>query len=381
MSESIHILLAAHDWDTLFVRSIERYVEKHDLPWTLTLLDKAHQLDELPYNVEKPDALILGGKSFGLPNWWYKRKIPTIAWHAGELEEVTSVYWDENAIGKMAARHFANQGIRAVATIRPWNIQPRKERYKGFQAEARALGLKFFKYKPPGYEDADEADTHLLAWLSDRPHPIGVFLHQDRDAIWLLKVCKKNKLRVPDQISVLGADDLPVAKSTDPPLSSIAMPRARIGATIAVLLHRRLCGGALPTKKVLVPPMTVAVRKSSTPHAFGDPVVEKVRRKLAGAPQKTFSGEQLAKIAGMSLTHLHRRFKAACGQTPGAFLNSCRLQRAQELLANSDLPHHEISKRCGFKSIQGLWKLFKNAGLPAPLEWRASLRGDEVDLD
>ena len=66
--------------------------------------------------------------------------------------------------------------------------------------------------------------------------PTAIFCANDLLALGVMRVLQENKIRIPDQISVLGYDDIDFAPSAAVPLSSIAQPSYQMGVTAADLL-------------------------------------------------------------------------------------------------------------------------------------------------
>lgn len=78
----------------------------------------------------------------------------------------------------------------------------------------------------------------------------------------------------------------------------------------------------------------------------------------------------LARVAGLSPFHFHRRFRACFGETPHAYLTRLRVERARVLLRETELPVIEICLEVGFESLGSFSALFRReCGLP-PGAWR-----------
>lgn len=95
-------------------------------------------------------------------------------------------------------------------------------------------------------------------------------------------------------------------------------------------------------------------------------VLEWAREHLA----EPLSVEQLARRALMSPRSFARRFKAATGTTPHAWLLAQRLAAAETLLAGSDAPVEEVARLAGFGTAAGLREHFTRRRGVAPREWR-----------
>ena len=82
----------------------------------------------------------------------------------------------------------------------------------------------------------------------------------------------------------------------------------------------------------------------------------------------------LAAVAGLSLHHFARQFKQSAGVTPHHYLTQKRLQRAQEMLAQTDLPLSEIAYAAGFSDQSHLARHFRQMLGTTPREFRWSQR-------
>jgi len=98
----------------------------------------------------------------------------------------------------------------------------------------------------------------------------AVFAHNDLSAAGALKAIREAGLQVPQDISVVGFDDVPLASHTEPPLTTVHQPMRRMGATAAQLLLGHFEGTALPEAPTVIPTELI-VRGSTVPLAPTDP--------------------------------------------------------------------------------------------------------------
>ena len=82
----------------------------------------------------------------------------------------------------------------------------------------------------------------------------------------------------------------------------------------------------------------------------------------------------LAAAFGISAAQLSRRFRAARGLTPVAYLRSVRLQKARELLTETDDTLQAIAEQCGYRSAFYLSRVFSNHTGRSPSEYRRASR-------
>jgi AraC family transcriptional regulator of adaptative response / methylphosphotriester-DNA alkyltransferase methyltransferase len=84
---------------------------------------------------------------------------------------------------------------------------------------------------------------------------------------------------------------------------------------------------------------------------------------------------KVAKEVGVSTSHLTRLFKKHQGTTPTYYINELRINKASELLENTDAKVLEIAYATGFRSLSSFYKCFKQQTGKTPIEYRES-RGE-----
>ncbi|MFE6234070.1 LacI family DNA-binding transcriptional regulator [Cellulosimicrobium sp. NPDC057862] len=109
---------------------------------------------------------------------------------------------------------------------------------------------------PAGYEGVQR----LLAL--DEP-PTAVFACSDDTALGALRALREAGLSVPDDVSLVGFDDLPVAAWTDPPLTTVRQPLVEMGASAVELVHRARTASGHTLRTELA--TSLVVRESTAP--------------------------------------------------------------------------------------------------------------------
>lgn len=174
----------------------------------------------------------------------------------------SSVSVDDRAGGYMAADHLLSTGRRRLAFVGgSTGIRQVADRLAGAQ---EATG----RYSGAGLEVLEAADMTVLAGravgqeLVDRGRnllPDGIFCANDLLAVGLLQsLLLINGLRVPQDVALIGYDDIDFAQSTVVPLSSIRQPAEEIGRTAVALLQEQLGPDPAPARQVRFTPELVA---------------------------------------------------------------------------------------------------------------------------
>jgi LacI family transcriptional regulator len=169
--------------------------------------------------------------------------------------------------GRLVARHLLASGHCRIGLVRseePDNTAV-QGRVLGFREDLMSAGITVpdewdFRTQRTLIEDGMEAADRVLA-LSDRPS--ALFVTTDRKAMGVIHRLLERGLRVPEDIAVVGYDDIPYAACAQVPLTTVAIPMRRMGELAAEILFDRLDGaGPSEPRQVLLLPELV-IRASS----------------------------------------------------------------------------------------------------------------------
>ncbi|MCO1613228.1 LacI family DNA-binding transcriptional regulator [Micromonospora tulbaghiae] len=178
----------------------------------------------------------------------------------------TSTYiTSDNAGGAaLAVRHLVERGHRRIATITgPLRTWPGAERLVGFRAALAGAGLPLADghvVEGDFYLDGGHAAMDRLLALDDRP--TAVFVAGDEMAVGAMRAAQAAGLRIPDDIAIVGFDDIEVAALIPPGLSTVAQNKPGFGTAAAEALVAMLHGGDDPPKPTVLP-TTLVVRGST----------------------------------------------------------------------------------------------------------------------
>jgi LacI family transcriptional regulator len=146
--------------------------------------------------------------------------------------------------GRLAVEHLVSLGHRRIATIAgPMETRPGRDRLRGYRDALRDAGLAFRdEYVGMGdfYLDSGvRAAAELLAL--DEP-PTAIAAASDLMAVGALRAASAAGARVPDDLSVVGFDDIMLAAHLEPALTTIRQDKAGLGAAAARALLARVDG-------------------------------------------------------------------------------------------------------------------------------------------
>jgi GntR family transcriptional regulator of arabinose operon len=140
-----------------------------------------------------------------------------------------------------------------------------EHRYLGYMQALRERGIKpdsSLVCHVEGYPTVDL--TPLRSYLSAPHRPTAVLAANDQIAIALYRAAASIGLSVPEDLAIVGFDNLDISEHLDPPLTTIAQPFLKIGQTVAEVLIRRVEGDEQAFQQVTIAPDLI-VRASVVP--------------------------------------------------------------------------------------------------------------------
>jgi DNA-binding LacI/PurR family transcriptional regulator len=190
--------------------------------------------------------------------------VPTvIGGRALDADGFSSVDADNLGGATQAVEHLFAKGRKLIATITgPLDMGVGLDRYAGYQqAMTRAGALADESLVTEGDFTQEGGEAAMEGLLEKRPDLDGVFAASDLMAAGALRALTRAGKRVPEDVAVVGFDDSPVAKLTEPLLTSVAQPVEVMGRRMAELLLRQIDGDGERQREVLA---TALVARSSS---------------------------------------------------------------------------------------------------------------------
>jgi len=188
--------------------------------------------------------------------------------------EMARILLDNRLGARLALGHLAGLGHEQIAVIRGHQWRPAAaERWEGTQAEAKERGIRLDKrlavemvsdekhYRPATPAEGYDAAKQLLT----RGVPFTALVaFNDISALGAIRALHEAGWRVPEDISVIGFDDLPAAAYTIPRLTTLRQPLHQMGALAASELVRWI-GGEKPQERDVVVKPELMLRETTGP--------------------------------------------------------------------------------------------------------------------
>jgi LacI family transcriptional regulator len=357
----------------------------HERGWTVLHFHPYHPPPDLDWLARKfaPAASVIGPELLG-------RSMAPLASGAivsvaadRSSEGIASACLDEEAIAALALEHLLAKGLRHVTTFRfaAWRFAVERER--AFIELARASGVTV----PPGWESTEtnptrisEDPTAMLAWLRSLPKPCGIFTCTDGWGRIVARYTRMARLRVPEDLQLVGADnDVAECELLAPALSSVMVPWQELGSNAAQLVQRALTGQSIEGERLVSAPTAVHTRRSSDILAIDDALVAKAVRWIREHAARRLDVPTIVRAVGGGRQRLERRFRRVLDRTVVEEIRRARVDAARELLQTTGAGLHEIAKRSGFTSAALLSVAFQREIGMAPGGYRRHVLGTSRD--
>src|SRR6266851_7764171 len=165
--------------------------------------------------------------------------------------------------GRTATHHLIEQGRQRIAMLNgPHDFGCNRERLEGYKSALKEAGLRF---DPRHVIDSDFKETGgasaMSALLEADPRLDAVFVANDIMAFGAMRALRSAGRLIPDDVAVVGFDDVPASAMTHPPLTTIRQPLYEMGRTAASMVMAAVRGESIAKRTEL--PTSLVVRDSS----------------------------------------------------------------------------------------------------------------------
>ncbi|MDR6317893.1 LacI family DNA-binding transcriptional regulator [Actinoplanes couchii] len=257
-----------HMWGVEIIRGVQQVVRAHRVGMVLTEFGPDHST--IRYWIDdtiarRPDCIVTVAQlSTAEQDQLRARGIPFVVLDpSSELPDdvpyVGATNWNG---GRTAARHLIGLGHRDIAVISGPDHLYCQARLDGQRSALQAAGLPVGEHRAAlttmgGFEVA-------LELLKDADRPTAIIAGNDLQAVGVYQAARALGLRVPDDVSVVGFDDLPIATMVDPLLTTVRQPLTEM-AMAATELALALGRGETASQTGIELATRLVIRESTAP--------------------------------------------------------------------------------------------------------------------
>ncbi len=299
-------------------------------------------------------------------------------WLGRRMRSLAFVRNDDEAIGR-----FGAEFLKSLGQFRSFGFVPTNTPYycsilrsEGFNAELKkGNAAEIQQYTAKGLEDGSPEDIESLGrWLADLPKPTAVMAVHDMRATHVLEAANLMKIKVPEQMAIIGVDnDELLCDFTSPQLTSIYPDHVKEGelaaATLLTLLKRN---SSRHTRTFRSDAKSIVERESTRHISPATHLAEEAMSFIRHNALKGISAADVAKHLRVSRRLCDLRFKACHGETVLEAILRIRFTELKRRLVSSKAPIGKIVSACGFACESHAKRMFKKRFGMTMRAWRAS---------
>ena len=359
-----------------------RYVMERSLPWDIRFFAHWEVQDLQAWNQLvlkwKPDGIYLNS-----PHDTYQsrlKRIPNIiAFESPDTRinirfprQTVFVGIDNRQIAAETFQLLAKRGLEHFAYVHPYamseDVSHSPVRAETFMRMANEAGFDCTECQREKHKTADWAASMvaLASKLSALPRPCGIMAYNDQVAREVIDACNYAKLRIPEQIQIVGVDNQEdICENVQPRITSIEPDFFGVGRLAAQRMEDLLATGR--THNHMMCGVQRIAERDTTRDLSGSARLVTAAEKLIhahacqGLPlsPKGLTVPDLAAALRVSRSLLEMRFSAVRGEGVATAIRRRKLDEVCRMLTNTNLPICEIADRCGFPAQTHLNALFR----------------------
>ena len=164
----------------------------------------------------------------------------------------------------LMARHLIKHGYKKLAIIKGVEKNyDAEERLRGFKFALETAGMEYnSKYEFSGNFTEESGYEAAKKILNTKPLPRAIFAANDSMAIGAMSLIRSKGLKIPEDLAIVGFDDISISKYLRPSLSSVHVPIYELGTLASKKLMELLSDAPAKSKRKIVLPATLIVRES-----------------------------------------------------------------------------------------------------------------------
>lgn len=363
------------------LKGIVQYSKEHQ-PWILCKMPLSYRaLHRLEGVLEwakrwKADGIIGQFYNSDCVNLFKENGIVAIAQDfKSRFAEIPNITGAHRLAGKMGADYFIRKGFKNFAFYGFKNIVWSRERFEGFKDELARYGMddNLYEYQNENFRESWYYQSNpLIRWLEALPKPAAVMACDDNNALHITEVCRQLKIKIPEEISLLGVDnDESICTLSDPPLSSLDQTVESGGYEAAGLMDKLISDPDAPYEDIVVYPTHVVARQSTDIYATNDKYVAVVLKHIHQHPDKKLSINEMTGLVPLSRRLLEERFKQVTGLPMYRYIMNFRVDKFAKELLETDRPIVEIAAEHDSLDYKNIARAFKQVKGCTPSEFRS----------
>ena len=296
--------------------------------------------------------------------------------YISKFDTIPNITGDYALTGTMAADYFLSKGFTNFGFFGYNGVCWSDERREAFRSRIEKIskggGSDFYMYDGQNIDNMWYYDqSELTDWLNSLPKPIAIMACDDNQGNILLQACELCGIHVPFDVAIIGVDnDEILCNMSNPSMSTINVDIERGGADTAAIAERMVKDPSYKGEDIVLKPLTVVERLSSSVFATNDKEVLMALRFIhANLDSKIMVTDVLDNVP-MSRRLLEHRFKKMTGMTIYNYISIKRIERFAQFLLSSNDSISDIAARMDEFDTKSISRRFKELKGCTPSEFR-----------
>lgn len=304
---------------------------------------------------------------FGLP-------VIVIGHYYDRIPGMVNVVSDCRSISRLAADHLARCGFRHFGfcgwSDKCWSV----DRQNYFCEQVAALGHPVFVYRPPDSRNAiswKKEQPYVVDWLRSLPKPVGLMTCNDDRSQQVVQACKIARLKVPEEVAILGVDnDELICDLSDPPLSSISVNFERAAYEGAAILDEMMQKREPSRHEIVIQATHVVARQSTDITAIENRDVAAAVSFIRTHAHHNICVDDVAAVVPLSRRVLEKLFRQYLSTSILQEIRRVRSQKIAQMLVETNLSITQIALELGFQGDEHIARYFRKEMAMSPLQYR-----------
>lgn len=291
-----------------------------------------------------------------------------------KFDEIPNITADYDLTGYMAAEHFLSKGYENFGFFGYNGVCWSDERCDGFRkrVENAGYGGNFHMYDKQNIDSMWYFDhSELTQWIKNLPKPIAIMACDDNQGHILMQACNSCGIKIPFDVAIIGVDnDEILCNMSEPAMSTINIDIERGGYDTAAMVDRMVHDSSYDGEDVLLKPLGVIERVSSSLFATRDKEVLKALRFIQANVDRRLLVADVLEHVPLSRRLFEQRFKSMTGMTVYNYISMKRIERFAQLLISSKDSVSDIAARMDEFDTKSISRRFKAIKGCTPSEYR-----------
>ena len=302
--------------------------------------------------------------------------VPAVGFEEDPRMPLPRVYYDEEAVGALAARHLIQRGHKTLGFLHLHFTPYQLLRRDGFRREVEQAGLRYVDFAPQTKPDSwHAAPGPAWDWLDARLQqagtPVGIMATNDQIARPLIDALVERGYRVPEDVAVVGAENDPlVCDIAAVSISSVDTRTRQIGYEAARMLDRIMSGEAVGAATLRIAPSHVVTRDSTDALAIANAHAAHALHFIWRHYRKPIRIDDIAGSVSITRRRLQTLFLQELGRTMQEEITRVRTAHACRLLSRTALKINIVAQQSGFSTSLHLHRTFQNLLKTGPKAFR-----------